>query len=204
MMKLLIFSLVFFISGCGFLPQSEPLGNIELEAIKVPHFLLLENASGKLIGRGIPLGNDLFVAPDHLLPSENLDLFWKGDKINILVRDFENDLFIFRIFNWSGTVPSFSKTPPEIGKDIFWFSDDSIKEEKILMVGAEFEVASVKKKNLIKLSGVAHFGDSGSVIFDHAGLIYGMIIGSAKSKNSTFATRSDVLLDFVEESLSEK
>lgn len=170
--------------------------------VVIPSFLVLENEDKVPVGRAIPVGIDLFISPDHLFQkSENL--FWKGERIEVLVRDFENDILVFRLNNFLYDSGNFSFTPPAVGQTVYLFDGRQEKAIQVLGVGETFEVGAWMKKNLISISGTVEYGDSGSVIFDEDGLIYGMVIGADKVEDRSYAIRSDILMQFLEENLEE-
>lgn len=196
----IIFLVLLFLSGCQKQVVSEPIEKKEISKKQIPSFLVLEDEKNNPIGRAIPIGNYLFISPDHLLKKHS-DLYYKGEKIEIMVRDFENDILVFRLENQFWESVQFSKNPPEIGKTVFWFDEGKAKETQVLGIGESFSVEHWETKNLISIEGIAYFGDSGSLIFDESGLVYGMLVGSDKVEQKSYAIRSDILLEFLEENV---
>lgn len=198
---LIFFLVIFFLEGCQKISINKPVEkDIVISKKEVPSFLILEDEKKNPIGRAVPVGNSLFISPDHLLKN-NSSLYYKGKKIKILVRDFENDILVFILEDQFWERVKFSKNPPAVGKKVFWFADKQIKQTQILGIGESFSVDNWKTKNLLSIEGIAYFGDSGSLVFDESGLVYGMLIGSDKAEQKSYAIRSDVLLHFLEENI---
>ncbi len=188
-----------FLFGCGKVVE-QSWEEVLHKNTTIPSFLVLENENQVPVGRAVPVGNDLFISPDHLFQKSE-KLFWKGEKIEVLVRDFENDILVFRIDNFFYDLGNFSFSPPAVGQTVYLFDGQKKKETKVLGVGEEFKVENWTKKNLISISGTVEYGDSGSILFDEEGMIYGMIIGADKRKNRSYAIRSDVLMQFLKDNV---
>ncbi len=190
--KLVLISLLLFATACTQQAETE-----KLEVIKTPNFIVLEDVKGHPLGKAFLGHEGIWITPDHLYEVSK-ELFYKGEKILVLARDFDKDLLAFSLEGKTGSVLELSNTPPDIGKEIYWFDSESKKSE-ILNVGAEFEAKSQKKKNLLSFAGVTVPGASGGVVFDEYGKIWGMIIGADREKREIFAVRSDNIMRFLKE-----
>ncbi len=191
--KLVLIFCLFVLTSCT--QQVEPTKIKKISVWDVPDFIVVKNKDGFPLGKGFLVQKNIGIMPDHLYETDN-ELFINENKIEILARDFENDILAFRLKENSGKILELSNTPPHIGKQVYWF-DGETKSSNILAVGIEFEANSEKKINLISFSGETVHGASGGVVFDESQKVWGMIIGADTEKKEIFAVRSDVIKDFI-------
>jgi hypothetical protein len=191
MKKLLLLFLGYFFWGC----QQQPELNTR-KTLEIPSHVLLEDSQSETIGIGVPIDDRVFVTADHLLEKYE-NIFWKEHEIEIFARDFDNNILFFRLPHWIGLDVRWSDSPPVIGSEIFWMNDLSISQE---------HVHSIKKlskdqiqKDIIVISGIANIKNSGAPIFDAQGKVFGILVGGDKTQKLSFAIRSDVILDILQE-----
>lgn len=180
---------LFFFSGCVSSPMEQSVST-------PPNFIVLENESGAVLGRGFAVNSKTGVAPDHLFEREKA-LYWKGELLEVLVRDFEKDIIIFRLPKKEVETVELSNVSPTVGRKLFWF-DEMPHQVEVLGMGVDFQANGQVKRDLILLSGVTNVGASGSVLYDKSGLVLGMIIGADSEKGQTFAVRTDSILALLE------
>jgi hypothetical protein len=189
--------LFFFLTTCS---QKVEINKKEIIEIKIPNFIVINNKKNQPLGKAFLVKNDIWITPDHLY-EKTPDLYVDGEKINILARDFEYDILAFSLIKKTNNNLELSNTPPEIGKDIYWF-DKELKKSKIISTNNKFSSNYQNKKNLISFSGITTTGASGSVVFDDNGIIWGMIVGANNTNQKIFAVRSDNILKFIKNTIN--
>ncbi len=192
MKKIILVGLsILFFSGC--MPPSHEDKTLSLP----PNFIVLDDEDGHPLGRGMVVKPEIGAAPDHLFVL-NKSLFYKGEKLEILVRDYERDVILFRLPKKENKAVTLSALPPNIGQKLFWFGDRT-HAVIVLDQHATFETEETLKQRVILLDGAVKKGVSGSAIYDDKGVIYGMIIGTDTLNQKTYAVRSDSILELVRE-----
>lgn len=187
-----VFCISFLLGGCENFQSPE----VVIPILTVPDFQVLTNEAGYPLGKAFLAKENIWITPDHIYET-NPDLFCAGQKISILVRDFERDLLAFSLeASEPKDVLMLSSTPPAVGKLIYWF-DEKLKDSIVESSNAPFQVDRQVKVNLLTFSGVTAPGASGGIVFDENGLVFGMIIGADRNQEKVFAVRADTIAGFV-------
>ncbi|MCF7917835.1 serine protease [Candidatus Gracilibacteria bacterium] len=194
MKKLLILCAV-FLYGCGMQQQEE--ARIVIPP-RTPFHILLSDTTNHVVGMAIPIQDKIFVTADHLLQTYE-NIFWKGEEIQVLARDFDNDLLFFTLDRWVGNEAIWSDSPPVVGSAIFWVDGAEIAEEQVHSI-AELGEDQIKRDVLV-LSGTSDVPNSGSPVFDATGKIFGVLVGGDMSRKVSFAVRADVVRRILKESM---
>ncbi len=189
--------IIFLFSCCFLFSCNQQIRIKNTLKIETPDFIVLSDLNKQPLGRAFLVSKNIGIAPDHLYEVSN-ELFYENEKIEILARDFENDILAFKVEKENKVILELSNMPPDIGKQVYWF-DGKQKISNILAVGVEFKADFKKKRNLISFSGEALPGASGGIVFDENQKVWGMIIGADVIKKEIFAVRSDVIKQFVKE-----
>lgn len=165
------------------------------------------NITGNVIGTSFALTNDGYLATDYHVV-ENADSIFiqthSGDyfKTQVVAYDAANDIALLKVedetFSFGqGTIPySIASSDARLAQAIYSIGfpqDDALYSEGYIssQKGLSGDV------NSYQLDLPANPGQSGSPVFDKAGNVIGMIIG--KKTFSTYATKSKVLLDLIQE-----
>ena len=202
MKKLVLGVGLFFLTGCSFFTN-------EADVLPPPH-VFLKSDSGEVIGMAVPVRGSVFVTADHLLEKFG-GLYWQEEPVDIVARDFDNDLLFFRIDNWTGEDAMWSDTPPAVGEDIFWIDAQaltvlekdrrpSLAKERVRALSQKLSEEDIRE-NKIVLSGAADALNAGSPVFGRTGKVFGIIIGADTQGETSFAARGDMVVKILEENM---
>ncbi|MCF7812402.1 serine protease [Candidatus Gracilibacteria bacterium] len=195
MKKIVILLFSLFVLSCTEVPE------VEIRtSTNVPFHILLSNSTGDIVGMGVPIQDQVFVTADHLLEHHKI-LQWQSVPLEIVARDFDNDLLYFRLPTWRGIYPQWSTSPPAVGSEIFWMDGSRLTEQKVHSVSNITE--DQIDKDVITISGVSNLGNSGSPVFDAEGKIFGILVGGDKSEELSYVVRSDMILEILEENMED-
>jgi len=199
-MKKLIIIFSFLLVGCTELSQKEVIPP------QLPPHIILQNEAGESVGIAVPIKEWIFVTADHLREKYG-DIYWQEKKLEILARDFDDNLLFLINESWNGQDGVWSSMPPAVGEEIFWtnpsdLGEQNIFEEQVQSISQKI-IAEEQSKKRITISGTAELPNSGSPVFGRDGKIFGIIIGADKTKNESYAVRGDVIVNILEEHLRE-
>lgn len=167
----------------------------------------INNITGNVVGTGFAITNDGYLATDYHVV-ENADSIFiqtqSGDyyKVKLVSYDATNDIALLQVqdedFKFSNEpIPyNIASADARLAQSIYSIGfpqDDALYSEGYIssQKGLSGDV------NSYQLDLPANPGQSGSPVFDKAGNVIGMIIG--KKTFSTYATKSKVLLDLIQE-----
>lgn len=168
--------------------------------------------TGNIIGTGFALSNDGYLATDYHVV-ENADSIFiqtpKGEyfKANVVGYDPSSDVAVLKVedpkFKFGNTpIPyNIAAHNARLAQEIYSIGfpqDDALYSEGYIssQKGLSGDIHSYQ------LNLPAHPGQSGSPVFDKNGNVIGMIIG--KKTFSTYAVKSKVILDIIQELSSEQ
>ena len=202
MKKIVLGLSLLLLTGCS-------LSSGDFDILPPPH-IFLKSDSGEVIGMAVPIQDSVFVTADHLLEKFG-GLYWQEETVDIVARDFDNDLLFFRIDNWTGEDAMWSDTPPAVGEDIFWIDAQaltvlekdrrpSLAKERVRALSQKLSEKDIRE-NKIVLSGAADTLNAGSPVFGRTGKVFGIIIGADTQNKASFATRGDRIVRILEENL---
>ena len=177
---------------------------LEKEALEFvfPVSIALEDDSGNVLGYGIPVRPEVFVARDHLWQVSE-SLYFKDYPIEVLARDFRHDLLFFRLSNQVFTeFPQWSTQPPGVGQSLTWEVESGTNSAPVFSAKADFELGTIKVEELMQLSAVTKPGNSGKALYDaETKEVFGMLVASDSFKDVSYFVRSDVVLNLALEYL---
>ncbi len=196
-MKKLIIIFSFLLVGCSNVSEQEEI------LPQLPPHIVLQNELGEIVGMAVPIREQIFVTADHLRGKYG-DLYWQEKKLEVLARDFDDNLLFLINETWNGQDGVWSSMPPAVGEEIFWtnptaLGEANISQEQVQSISQR--ITEEQKGKRIIISGTAELPNSGSPVFGRKGRIFGIIVGADKTKNESYTVRGDVIVNILEEHL---
>ncbi len=196
--SIILFLSLFFV-GCTEISHKEEM------LPQLPPHIILQNEAGEVVGMAVPIKERIFVTADHLREKYG-DLYWQDQELEVLARDFDDNLLFLINEAWSGQDGVWSSMPPAVGEEIFWpnpsrLGDANISQEQVQSISQR--ITEEQKGKRIIISGTAELPNSGSPVFGRKGQIFGIIVGADKTKNESYTVRGDVIVNILEEHLRE-
>ncbi|MCF7831216.1 hypothetical protein K9M41_04480 [Candidatus Gracilibacteria bacterium] len=171
---------------------------------QLPPHIILQNEVGERVGMAVPIKENIFVTADHLREKYG-DLYWQEKELEVLARDFDDNLLFLVNESWQGQNGVWSSMPPAVGEEIFWSNpsregDANISQEQVQSIAQKITEQEQTGKRII-ISGTAELPNSGAPVFGRKGQIFGIIIGADKTKNESYAVRGDIIVNILLEHL---
>ncbi len=185
LMKVFLFLLGVLFLGC------DSLKSVSLEV--VPGIYSVFSVEGERVGNSFYY-KDTFILPEHVYEE---GILIEGSRYEILLRDFARDVVFLMGKDVSKDMmkrtAGLSSRLPEIGMELYRWDGIGFEVHRVEAVDVSFEIHGSVKKNLLQLSGSVDPGVSGMPVFDQKGVVYGMIMGSDRKKDQSYAVRSDII-----------
>jgi hypothetical protein len=165
--------------------------NNNLELLKIaPDFFYIENIDREFVGKAIKLSENLYFTPDHIF-AKYKKLFYNGEQIKVELRDFSRDLLFFSLKKIPRDIKKINliSNLPALETKVFW-ENKQLNQAKLIGFNENFTVGDQQKKCLLKITGIANYGDSGSPVFTKNGEVLGILIGSNRVSNISYLISS--------------
>jgi len=173
----------------------------DIEKLELP-IVNLKDSSGNLIGKGVLLKENIFVAPDHLWDAGDKKLYYENLPITILVRDFAQDLLFFKLKQQDyQKVAKWNSHLPSKLKNYYWRTNLNVYSTQMINSNEVFESDNKIIKDLVSFDVNIEHGDSGTPVFDDQGKIYGIFISADLRENKSYMIKSETIQKLADEYL---